>query len=80
MADPTMTTQLMKEQTSFQLTLLSGSNTQTQVDLYIICSIFAVATLAWYTLFRMKPSVYVLTLPWVMWVFILCGVRIADQS
>ncbi|CAD6563802.1 MAG: Cell wall alpha-1,3-glucan synthase ags1 [Tremellales sp. Tagirdzhanova-0007] len=61
--------------TSFQLTLLSGSNTETQADLYIICSIFAVATLAWYTLFRMKPSVYVLTLPWVIFAiaFMLIG-------
>lgn len=53
-------------QTSFQLSLLGGSNTQTEIDLYIICSIFVVATVAWYTLFRMKPSVYVLSLPWLM--------------
>ncbi|KAL7424549.1 hypothetical protein Q5752_000233 [Cryptotrichosporon argae] len=52
--------------TSFQLSLLSGSNTQTSTDLYIICSIFVVATVAWYTLFRMQPSVHVLALPWVI--------------
>ncbi|WVQ94915.1 hypothetical protein IAU59_002001 [Kwoniella sp. CBS 9459] len=52
--------------TSFQLSLLGGSNVQKEVDTYIICSIFAVATLAWYTLFRMKPSIWCLTAPWVM--------------
>ncbi|RXK40574.1 alpha-1,3-glucan synthase [Tremella mesenterica] len=61
--------------TSFQLSLLSGSNTLKQVDLYIICSIFFVSTLAWYTLFRMKPSVWVLSLPWLLFsaAFLLIG-------
>ncbi|WVQ83663.1 hypothetical protein IAT38_005806 [Cryptococcus sp. DSM 104549] len=61
--------------TSFQLSLLGGSNTQTQTDLFIICSIFAVATIGWYTLFRMKPSVYCLSLPWAMFAiaFLLIG-------
>ena len=61
--------------TSFQLSLLGGSNTQKEVDLYIICSIFIVATVAWYTLFRMRPSVYVLSLPWVFFAiaFLLIG-------
>lgn len=52
--------------TSFQLSLLGGSSTQTAVDMYIICAIFVVATVFWYTLFRMRPSVYVLSLPWVL--------------
>ncbi|WVN90024.1 uncharacterized protein L203_105256 [Cryptococcus depauperatus CBS 7841] len=61
--------------TSFQLSLLGGSNTQTETDLYIICSIFAVATAAWYTLFRMKPSIWCLTLPWAIFTiaFLLIG-------
>ncbi|KAI5452972.1 hypothetical protein NCC49_006506 [Naganishia albida] len=50
--------------TSFQLTLLTGNNSQTNTDLYIIGAIFFVASLAWYILFRMKPSLYVLSLPW----------------
>jgi alpha-1,3-glucan synthase len=62
-------------QTSFQLSLLGGSNTQTEIDLYIICSIFVVATIAWYTLFRMKPSVYVLSLPWLWCVHLLLILR-----
>ncbi len=53
-------------QTSFQLTLLTGNNTQNDVDLYIIGAIFCVASLAWYTLFRMRPSVWVLSLPWIL--------------
>lgn len=54
------------DQTSFQLSLLSGSNTLKETDLYIICAIFIAGTLAWYTLFRMKPSVWVLSAPWVV--------------
>lgn len=46
--------------------MLSGQNTLKQTDLYIICSVFFAATLVWYTLFRMKPSVYVLSLPWLV--------------
>lgn len=52
--------------TSFQLSLLGGSSTQTAVDMYIICAIFVVASVFWYTFFRMRPSVYVLSLPWVL--------------
>lgn len=52
--------------TSFQLSLLGGANTQTATDLYIICAIFCVATVFWYTLFRMRPSVYVLAIPWLL--------------
>ncbi|ORX40442.1 hypothetical protein BD324DRAFT_677915 [Kockovaella imperatae] len=61
--------------TSFQLSLLGGTNTMTEIDLYIISSIFFVASIAWYTLFRMKPSVWVLTVPWIMFgiAFILIG-------
>lgn len=51
-------------QTSFQLSLLGGSNTLKEVDLYIVCAIFVVATVFWYTIFRMLPSVWVLSLPW----------------
>ena len=40
-----------------------------EVDLYIICAIFLVSTLAWYTLFRMKPSVWVLSTPWLFFFF-----------
>ncbi|ORY31635.1 putative alpha-glucan synthase [Naematelia encephala] len=61
--------------TSFQLALLGGSNTQTEADLFIICAIFIVGTLFWYTLFRMKPSVWVLSLPWIAFAvaFLLIG-------
>lgn len=52
--------------TSFQLSLLGGANTQTATDMYIICAIFVVATIVWYTLFRMRPSVYVLSIPWLI--------------
>lgn len=46
-----------------------------ETDLYIICAIFIAGTLAWYTLFRMRPSVWVLSAPWVVFAcaFMLIG-------
>ncbi|KAM5531218.1 hypothetical protein V8D89_015136, partial [Ganoderma adspersum] len=51
--------------TSFQITLLSGSNSQTNLQLYVLGGVFLASSIVWYTLFRMKPSVYVLSAPWV---------------
>lgn len=51
--------------TSFQITLLSGQNYQGDLQLYVLGCVFFVASLVWYTLFRLKPSVYVLAYPWV---------------
>ncbi|KAJ3985674.1 modular protein with glycoside hydrolase family 13 and glycosyltransferase family 5 domains [Lentinula detonsa] len=51
--------------TSFQITLLTGHNWQSSVELYVIGSIFLVASAVWYPLFRFKPSVYVLSAPWI---------------
>jgi len=51
--------------TSFQITLLSGQNYQGDMQLYVLGCIFFIASLVWYTLFRYKPSVYVLAYPWI---------------
>jgi alpha-1,3-glucan synthase len=51
--------------TSFQITLLTGHNWQSSTELYIIGGIFLVASAVWYPLFRFKPSVYVLSAPWI---------------
>lgn len=51
--------------TSFQITLLSGQNYQGDIQLYVLGCVFFVASLIWYSLFRYKPSVYVLAYPWV---------------
>ena len=51
--------------TSFQITLLSGSNAQNNLQLYVLGGVFLASSVVWYFLFRMKPSVYVLSAPWV---------------
>ncbi|TDL24794.1 glycoside hydrolase family 13/glycosyltransferase family 5 protein [Rickenella mellea] len=51
--------------TSFQITLLSGQNWQTDLQLYVLGAVFLAASGVWYTLFRIKPSVYVLSAPWI---------------
>ena len=44
--------------------MLSGSNGETNVQLYIIGGVFFGASIVWYLLFRFKPAVWVLSLPW----------------
>ena len=53
--------------TSFQITLLSGQNWVDDLDLYVLGTVFLVASIVWYTLFRFKPSVYVLSIPWIFY-------------
>ena len=55
----------MLSATSFQLTLLSGQNSQNSLQLYVLGGVFLAASAVWYPLFRLKPSVYVLSLPWI---------------
>ncbi|THG99779.1 hypothetical protein EW026_g2645 [Hermanssonia centrifuga] len=54
----------MLSATSFQITLLSGQNWQTDLQLYVLGGVFLAASAVWYILFRYKPSVYVLAAPW----------------
>ena len=53
--------------TSFQITLLSGQNWQGDLQLYVLSGVFFAASLVWYTMFRLKPSVYVLSIPWLFY-------------
>lgn len=53
--------------TSFQITLLSGQNWQSDLQLYVLGGVFLAASAVWYTLFRLRPSVYVLAAPWVFY-------------
>ncbi|KAG5645233.1 hypothetical protein DXG03_006650 [Asterophora parasitica] len=55
----------MLSATSFQITLLTGRNWQDNVQLYVLGGVFLAASAVWYTLFRLKPSVYVLSAPWI---------------
>lgn len=68
--------------TSFQITLLSGQNYQGDMQLYVLGCVFFVASLVWYTLFRLKPSVWVLSYPWIFYgmAFFLVGVPSITDS
>ena len=68
--------------TSFQITLLSGQNSETNRQLYVLGSVFLATSVVWYFLFRMKPSVYVLLAPWVFFgiVFFLIGLPSVTKS
>ena len=55
----------MLSATSFQITLLTGRNWQDNVQLYVLGAVFLAASAVWYPMFRLKPSIYVLSLPWV---------------
>lgn len=55
----------MLSATSFQITLLTGRNSQNDLQLYVLGAVFLAASAVWYPMFRLKPSVYVLSLPWV---------------
>ncbi|KAJ7063334.1 modular protein with glycoside hydrolase family 13 and glycosyltransferase family 5 domains [Mycena amicta] len=50
---------------SFQITLLTGRNWQDSIQLYVLGGVFLAASFVWYPLFRLKPSVYVLSIPWI---------------
>ncbi|KII88464.1 glycosyltransferase family 5 protein [Plicaturopsis crispa FD-325 SS-3] len=55
----------MLSATSFQITLLSGQNWQDDLQLYVLGGVFLAASAVWYPMFRLKPSVYCLSLPWI---------------
>lgn len=68
--------------TSFQITLLSGHNYQRDLELYVLGCVFFAASLVWYSLFRFKPSIYVLSYPWAFYglAFFLIGVPSISDS
>jgi alpha-1,3-glucan synthase len=72
----------MLSATSFQITLLSGRNYADDVQLYILGAIFFAASAVWYPLFRLKPSVYVLSAPWIFFglAFFLIGLPTVHEA
>ncbi|OSX65248.1 glycosyltransferase family 5 protein [Postia placenta MAD-698-R-SB12] len=72
----------MLSATSFQITLLSGSNTQSNLQLYVLGGVFLAASAVWYPLFRLKPSVYGLSAPWLFFglAFFLIGLPSVTSS
>lgn len=59
-----LTLKQMLSATSFQITLLTGRNWQDSLQLYVLGGVFLAASAVWYPLFRLRPSVYVLSAPW----------------
>jgi len=49
---------------SYQVTLLTGSIGESANKLYIVASIYLLASCGWWVLYRTLKSVYVLALPW----------------
>lgn len=52
---------------SYQITLLSGEVGQAASKLYIIASIYLAASIIWWTMFRILPSRYVVSLPFMVY-------------
>ncbi|THH17817.1 hypothetical protein EW146_g3074 [Bondarzewia mesenterica] len=73
---------IMLSATSFQITLLSGQNWADDLQLYVLGAVFLAASAVWYPLFRLKPSVYVLSAPWLFFglAFFLIGLPSLTQA
>lgn len=72
----------MLSATSYQIVLLSGSNGETNIQLYIIGAVFFGASAFWYLLSRFKPAIWVLSLPWFFFgvAFLLIGLPYISNS
>ena len=72
----------MLSATSYQIVLLSGSNGKTDIQLYILGSVFFGASVVWYLLFRFKPAIWVLSIPWSFFgiAFFLIGLPCTSKS
>jgi alpha-1,3-glucan synthase len=67
---------------SYQVTLLTGSIGESAEKLYVVASIYLVASIGWWVLYRTVKSVYVLTLPWFFYglAFFLIGMGPVSHS
>ncbi|TFY55439.1 hypothetical protein EVG20_g9317, partial [Dentipellis fragilis] len=72
----------MLSATSFQITLLSGQNWQDAVQTYVLGGVFLAASAVWYPLFRLRPSVYILSTPWLFFglAFFLIGLPSVTEA
>jgi len=72
----------MLSATSYQIVLLSGSSGQTNLQFYVVGGVFFVASGIWYMLFRFKPALWVLSLPWFFFgvAFLLIGLPYISAS
>lgn len=72
----------MLSATAFQITLLTGRNRQEDIQFYVLGIVFLAASGTWYPLFRAKPSVYVLSAPWMFFglAFLMIGLPSVHSS
>ncbi|KIK57781.1 glycosyltransferase family 5 protein [Collybiopsis luxurians FD-317 M1] len=72
----------MLSATSFQITLLTGRNWEDNLQLYVLGGVFLAASAVWYPLFRLRPSIYVLSTPWLFFglAFLLIGLPSISSS
>lgn len=72
----------MLSATSFQITLLTGQNSESNLQLYVLGGVFLAASAVWYLLFRTRPAVYVLAAPWIFFglAFFLIGLPSVTSS
>lgn len=61
---------------SYQIVLLTGESSQTSTQLYIIGSVYLVASIVYWFMIRNLKSLYAITLPWLFFglAFMLLGV------
>lgn len=52
---------------SYQITLLTGENGETAKKLYGIATVYLIASIVWWFFFRFFKSVFVLSLPWLLY-------------
>jgi alpha-1,3-glucan synthase len=67
---------------SVQITLLTGAVGQPEGKLYLLCAIYFIASFVWWILYRRIPTIYVLTVPFLLFglAFFLLGVSPAASS
>ena len=67
---------------SYQMTLLTGQNYQDNLQLYVLGGVFLASSFVWYALFWWRPSVYVLSAPWLFFgiAFFLIGIPSLSSS
>ncbi|KAJ6102430.1 hypothetical protein N7486_004857, partial [Penicillium sp. IBT 16267x] len=62
---------------SYQITLLNGEIGETAEKLYILASIYLASSIIWWMVFRLVPSVYVLSIPFFIYGFAFLCVGLA---
>lgn len=67
---------------SYQLTLLTGAVGEPPAKLYVLCSVYVVSSIFWWTLYRTTKAIYCLSIPFCFFgaCFLLLGVSMGVSS